>query len=147
MTGVSGGLERVIDDVNHLDNTVNSCGKRQVCEAMSVVQVIERSDGSLHLEKGFLRQAVDTAADVIFELSRPFLEAAGLGRVARREVSFTDLLVDIIDSAIIGVTRLVAGRRLSRQLEEISPVTSLLSSVGSVVPKEYYGKYVSECDQ
>ena len=143
MTGVSGGLERVIDDVNHLDNTVNSCGKRQVCEAMSVVQVIERSDGSLHLEKGFLRQAVDTAADVIFELSRPFLEAAGLGRVARREVSFTDLLVDIIDSAIIGVTRLVAGRRLSRQLEEISPVASLIEPVSTalgLIPKQFYGK-------
>ena len=136
-------MERVIDDVNHLDNTVNSCGKRQVCEAMSVVQVIERSDGSLHLEKGFLRQAVDTAADVIFELSRPFLEAAGLGRVARREVSFTDLLVDIIDSAIIGVTRLVAGRRLSRQLEEISPVASLIEPVSTalgLIPKQFYGK-------
>ena len=136
-------MERVIDDVNHLDNTVNSCGKRQVCEAMSVVQVIERSDGSLYLEKGFLRQAVDTAADVIFELSRPFLEAAGLGRVARREVSFTELLVDIIDSAIIGVTRMVAGRRLSRQLEEISPVSSLIEPVSSalgLIPKQFYGK-------
>lgn len=133
----------MIDDVNHLDNTVNSCGKRQVCEAMSVVEVIERSDGSLHLQKGFLRQAVDAAGDVIFQLARPLLEAAGLGRVARREVSFTDLLVDVIDSAIIGVTRLLAGRRLARQLEEFSPVLSLVEPVSSalgLIPKHFYGK-------
>ena len=133
----------MIDDVNHLDNTVNSCGKRQVCEAMSVVEVIERSDGSLHLQKGFLRQAVDAAGDVIFQLARPLLEAAGLGRVARREVSFTDLLVDVIDSAIIGVTRLLAGRRLARQLEEFSPVLTLVEPVSSVlrlIPKHFYGK-------
>merc|ERR1711981_686680 len=61
-----GGLERVIDDVNGLDNTVNSCGKRQICEAMSLGQVIERSDGSLEVEKGLLRQAVDSAGDVLF---------------------------------------------------------------------------------
>ena len=123
----------MIDDVNHLDNTVNSCGKRQVCEAMSVVEVIERSDGSLHLQKGFLRQAVDAAGDVIFQLARPLLEAAGLGRVARREVSFTDLLVDVIDSAIIGVTRLLAGRRLARQLEEFGPVANIIEVVKPVV--------------
>ena len=144
MTRVSGGLEQVIDRVNNLDsNTVNSCGKRHVCDAMSVVRVVERSDGSLHLEKGYLRQVVDTAADVIFELSRPFLEAAGLGRVARREVSFTDLLVDIIDSAIIGVTRVLAGRRFSRQLEEFSPFLTFVEPVSNVlrlIPKHFYGK-------
>ena len=143
MTCLSGGMERVINKVNNLDNTVNSCGKRHICEAMSVVRVTERSDGSQQVEKGYLRQAVDTVADIIFELSRPFLEVAGLGRVARREVSFTELLVDIIDSAIIGVTRMVAGRRLSRQLEEISPVTSLIEPVSSalgLIPKQFYGK-------
>ena len=143
MTCLLGGLERVINKVNNLDNTVNSCGKRHICDAMSVVRVTERSDGSQQVEKGYLRQIVDTAADVIFELSRPFLEVAGLGRVARREVSFTELLVDIIDSAIIGVTRMVAGRRLSRQLEEISPVSSLIEPVSSalgLIPKQFYGK-------
>merc|ERR1719400_1684328 len=67
-----GGFERVINDVNTLDNTVNSCGKRQVCEAMSLGEVIERSDGSLEQEAGLLRQAVDTAGEFIFLLARPF---------------------------------------------------------------------------
>ena len=130
----------MIDNVNHLDNTVNSCGKRQICEAMSLGQVIERSDGSLELEKGFLRQAVDSAGDVLFELARPFLEGFGMGRVARREVTFTEFLVDIMDSAIIGVSRLLGGRALSRQLEVISPVKTVISTVGSQLTKDYYGK-------
>ena len=133
----------MIDDVNHLDNTVNSCGKRQVCEAMSLGQVIERSDGSLEQEAGLLRQAVDTAGEVIFQLARPFMEAAGLGRVARREQSVTEFLVDIIDSAIIGVTRVLAGRRFSRQLEEFSPFLTFVEPVSNVlrlIPKHFYGK-------
>ena len=129
--------------MNTLDNTVNSCGKRQVCEAMSLGEVIERSDGSLLQEAGLLRQAVDTAGEVVFQLARPFMEAVGLGRVARREQSVTEFLVDIIDSAIIGLTRVLAGRRLSRQLEEFSPVLSLVEPVSNVlrlIPKHFYGK-------
>ena len=129
--------------MNTLDNTVNSCGKRQVCEAMSLGEVIERSDGSLLQEAGLLRQAVDTAGEVVFQLARPFMEAVGLGRVARREQSVTEFLVDIIDSAIIGLTRVLAGRRLSRQLEEFSPVLSIVEPVSNVlrlIPKHFYGK-------
>ena len=129
--------------MNTLDNTVNSCGKRQVCEAMSLGEVIERSDGSLLQEAGLLRQAVDTAGEVVFQLARPFMEAVGLGRVARREQSVTEFLVDIIDSAIIGLTRVLAGRRLSRQLEEFSPVLSIIEPVSNVlrlIPKHFYGK-------
>ena len=132
-----------MNDINTLDNTVNSCGKRQVCEAMSLGEVIERSDGSLLQEAGLLRQAVDTAWEVVFQLARPFLEAAGLGRVARREQSVTEFLIDLIDSAIIGVTRVLAGRRLSRQLEEFSPVLSIVEPVSNVlrlIPTHFYGK-------
>ena len=132
-----------MNDINTLDNTVNSCGKRQVCEAMSLGEVIERSDGSLLQEAGLLRQAVDTAGEVVFQLARPFMEAAGLGRVARREQSVTEFLIDLIDSAIIGVTRVLAGRRLSRQLEEFSPVLSIVEPVSNVlrlIPKHFYGK-------
>ena len=132
-----------MNDINTLDNTVNSCGKRQVCEAMSLGEVIERSDGSLLQEAGLLRQAVDTAGEVVFQLARPFMEAAGLGRVARREQSVTEFLIDLIDSAIIGVTRVLAGRRLSRQLEEFSPVLTLIEPVSNVlrvIPKHFYGK-------
>ena len=132
-----------MNDINTLDNTVNSCGKRQVCEAMSLGEVIERSDGSLLQEAGLLRQAVDTAGEVVFQLARPFMEAAGLGRVARREQSVTEFLVDLIDSAIIGVTRVLAGRRLSRQLEEFSPVLSIVEPVSNVlrlIPSHFYGK-------
>ena len=105
MPAFPGGFERVIDDINTLDYTVNSCGKRLVCEAMSPGELIERSDGSLSQESGLLRQAVDTGVEVVFQLARPFMEAVGLGRVARREQSVTEFLVDFIDSAIIGVTR------------------------------------------
>ena len=129
-----------MDNVNTLDDTVNSCGKRRVCESMSLGQVIERSDGSLGREKGFLRQAVDSALDAVFEVVRPFLGIFGLGRVARREVTFTEFLVDIMDSAIIGVSRLLGGRALSRQLEVISPVKTIISTVGSQLTKDYYGK-------
>ena len=129
-----------MDEIDTLDNTVNSCGKRQICESMSLGQVIERSDGSLGREKGFLRQAVDSALDAVFEVARPFLGIFGSGRVARREVTFTEFLVDIMDSAIIGVSRLLGGRALSRQLEVISPVKTIISTVGSQLTKDYYGK-------
>merc|ERR1711892_117761 len=69
-----GGLERVIDNVHMLDDKHLSCGKRQVCEAMSIGAAIERSDGSFDFEKGFLRQIVDGTGEVIFDIARPFLE-------------------------------------------------------------------------
>ena len=68
---------------------------------------------------------------------------AGLGRVARREQSVSEFLVDMIDSAIIGVTRVLAGRRLSRQLEEFSPFLTLVEPATNVlrlIPKHFYGK-------
>ena len=52
-------------------------------------------------------------------------------------------LVDMLDSAIISVTRFLGGRRLSRQLELISPVASLAEPVIgalSLIPRSYYGK-------
>ena len=66
-----------------------------------------------------------------------------MGRVARREVSMTQFLVDMVDSVIIEFTRVLAGRRLSRQLEQISPVGALIEPVSTVlglIPKSYYGK-------
>ena len=110
---------------------------------MSIGNAIERSDGSLEVQRGFLRQVVDTAGDALFELSKPLMEAVGLGRVARQEQSFTSFLVDMVDSFIIEVTRVVAGRRVSRQLETISPVASFLHpaiAIASAIPKAYYGK-------
>ena len=110
---------------------------------MSPGELIERSDGSLSQESGLLRQAVDTGVEVVFQLARPFMEAVGLGRVARREQSVTEFLVDFIDSAIIGVTRVLAGRRLSRQLEEFSPFLTFVEPVSNVlrlIPKHFYGK-------
>merc|ERR1712156_18372 len=137
-----GGLERVIDGFHALDDKNLSCGKRQVCEAMSLGVAIERSDGSLDFEKGFLRQFVDGAGEVVFDIVKPFLEAVGLGRVARREGSFTSFLVDMIDSAIIGITRVLAGRRFSRQIEAVSPVASLVEPASAIlraIPVSYYG--------
>jgi len=140
-----GGLERVLDKAQDLDTQHLSCGKRQICEAMSIGNAIERSDGSLEVQRGFLRQVVDTAGDALFELSKPLMEAVGLGRVARQEQSFTSFLVDMVDSFIIEVTRVVAGRRVSRQLETISPVASFLHpaiAIASAIPKAYYGNII-----
>merc|ERR1712106_595753 len=137
-----GGLERVIDGFHHLDDKHLSCGKRQVCEAFSLGAAIERSDGSFDFEKGFLRQIVDGTGEVIFDIARPFLEVFGMGRIARGEVSFTSFLIDMIDSAIIGITRVLAGRRFSRQLEAASPVAALIDPAVAIlrhIPKSYYG--------
>jgi len=139
---VIGGVQRVLDGFHNLDDRHLSCGKRQLCDAMSIGSAIERSDGSIGFEKGFLRQAVDGAGEAVFDMVRPLLEAFGLGRVARREVSFTTFLVDMLDSAIIGITRVLAGRRLSRQLEAVSPVATFLepaANLFSLIPKSYYG--------
>lgn len=49
----------------------------------------------------------------------------------------------MLDSAIISMTRFLGGRRLSRQLELISPVASLVEPVTNVlglIPRSYYGK-------
>ena len=119
------------------------CGKRQLCESMSLGSQIARSDGSLDFQKGFLRAGVDVALDALFDVAKPFLEVFGMGSVARQEVSFTRFLVDMLDSAIISVTRFLGGRRLSRQLELISPVATLAEPVANVlglIPKSYYGK-------
>ena len=139
---VTGGLERVIDDASNIDDSHLSCGKRQLCEAMSLGSAIARSDGGFDYEKGFLRQAVDAAGEALFEVSKPFMEVFGMGRVARREVSFTQFLVDMVDSVIIEFIRVMAGRRLARQLEVISPVATVVKPVIDVLgllPKSYYG--------
>ena len=45
----------------------------------------------------------------------------------------TQFLVDMVDSVIIEFTRVLAGRRLSRQLEQISPVGALIEPVSTVL--------------
>eukprot|EP00092_Neocalanus_flemingeri_P001801 GFUD01001920.1.p1 GENE.GFUD01001920.1~~GFUD01001920.1.p1 ORF type:complete len:554 (-),score=124.25 GFUD01001920.1:32-1693(-) len=138
-----GGFERMVDGLHQLDDKHLSCGKRQVCEAFSVGAAIERSDGTFDFEKGLLRKIVDGTGEVIFDIARPFLETFGLGRVARREVSFTSFLIDMLDSAIIGISRVLAGRRFSRQIEAASPVASFLiepaSAILRAIPTTYYG--------
>ena len=86
---VLGGLGKVMDDFQNLDNNLKGCGKRQLCEAMSLGSQIARSDGTFGFQKGFLRQGVDAALDALFEVAKPFMEVFGLGSVARQEVSFT----------------------------------------------------------
>ena len=110
---------------------------------MSLGAAIARSDGTFDVEKGFLRHAVDAAGDVLFEVAKPFMEAFGMSRVARQEVSFTQFLIEMVDGVIIEATRILAGRRLARQIEEFSPVATLVEPVTNVlglIPKSYYGK-------
>jgi len=140
-----GGLGKVMDDFQNLDNNLKGCGKRQLCEAMSLGSQIARSDGTFGFQKGFLRHGVDAALDALFDVAKPFMEVFGMGSVARQEVSFTRFLVDMLDSAIISMTRFLGGRRLSRQLELISPVASLVEPVTNVlglIPRSYYGNVI-----
>lgn len=140
---ILGGFERVLNDASDLDDKHLHCANRQICEGMSLGAAIARSDGTFDQEKGFLRHAVDAAGDVLFEIAKPFMEVFGMSRVARQEVSFTDFLIEMVDGMIIEATRILAGRRLARQIEEFSPVATLVEPVSNVlrlIPKSYYGK-------
>ena len=89
MSLVLGGLGKVMDDFQNLDNNLKGCGKRQLCEAMSLGSQIARSDGTYGFQKGFLRHGVDASLGALFEVAKPFMEVFGMGSVARHEVSFT----------------------------------------------------------
>ena len=92
-----------MDDFQNLDNNLKGCGKRQLCEAMSLGSQIARSDGTFGFQKGFLRHGVDAALDALFDVAKPFMEVFGMGSVARQEVSFTRsgfIWLDLIYSTI-----------------------------------------------
>jgi len=142
----AGGVQTVLDNVYQLDNTFNACGLRGVCKGMSLGPPILRRDGSFGPEyKGFLRKIVDGVGEVIFDSFSPLLEVIGLGQVARREVSLTHFVIDILDSMIIGLSRALGGRRLSRQLAENrqtigSPILAFVKPVVDVfsgIPAPY----------
>ena len=140
---MTGGVERVLNDASDLDDKHLNCANRQICEGMSLGNAIARSDGTFDVETGFLRHAVDAAGDVLFEIAKPFMEVLGMTRLARREVSFSEFLIEMVDFTIIEFTRVLAGRRIARQIEEFSPVASLIEPVSNVlglIPKSYYGK-------
>merc|ERR1712180_8075 len=140
-----GGLYSMMDKFHNFDTSHLACGERAVCHGMSLTAVRRRSDGTEVFEKGFLRQLVDGAGNILFDLAKPLMEVIGLGRVARNEVSFGSFLIQMFDSAIISVTRLLGGRRVSRQFEEFSPVLSAVNPVLSVldkIPKAYIGNLV-----
>ena len=59
---------------------------------MSATAVLRR-DGTTVLEKGVLRQVVDTLGDVLFDMARPFLDLAGMGAVAREEVMTSRMVI------------------------------------------------------
>ena len=73
-------------------------------QATSLATVVRR-DGSTVVEAGILRQAIDGVGNALFDLARPLLEVIGLGAVAREELSFTDFMINMVDSAIVSVTR------------------------------------------
>lgn len=136
-----GGFQTVVDRIYKFDGKHLACGQRGLCHAMSLTSVTRR-DGTTGVEAGFLRQAVDSFGNVLFNLARPMMEAVGLGAVAREEVSFTNFLINMADSVIIEVTRVLAGRRVSRQFEEFSPVLTLVDPafrLARSVPKAYIG--------
>lgn len=139
-----GGFQTVVDSMYKFDGKHLACGQRGLCHAMSLTSVTRR-DGTTGVEAGILRQAVDGFGNVLFNLARPLMEAVGLGAVAREEVSFTNFLINMADSAIIEVTRVLAGRRVSRQFEEFSPVLTLVDPavrLASSIPKAYIGNMI-----
>jgi len=139
-----GGFQTVVDRIYGFDGKHLACGQRGLCHAMSLTSVTRR-DGTTGVEAGILRQAVDGFGNVLFNLARPLMEAVGLGAVAREEVSFTNFLINMADSVIIEVTRVLAGRRVSRQFEEFSPVLTLVDPavrLVSSIPKAYIGNMV-----
>jgi len=139
-----GGFQTVVDNMYKFDGKHLACGQRGLCHAMSLTSVTRR-DGTTGVEAGILRQAVDGFGNMLFHLARPLMEAVGLGAVAREEVSFTNFLINMADSVIIEVTRVLAGRRVSRQFEEFSPVLTLVDPavrLVSSIPKAYIGNMV-----
>jgi len=143
-TELLGGFQTVVDSMYKFDGKHLACGQRGLCHAMSLTSVTRR-DGTTGVEAGILRQAVDGFGNVLFNLARPLMEAVGLGAVAREEVSFTNFLINMADSAIIEVTRVLAGRRVSRQFEEFSPVLTLVDPavrLVSSIPKAYIGNMI-----
>jgi len=139
-----GGFQTVVDRVYGFDGKHLACGQRGLCHAMSLTSVTRR-DGTTGVEAGILRQAVDGFGNILFNLARPLMEAVGMGAVAREEVSFTNFLINMADSVIIEVTRVLAGRRVSRQFEEFSPVLTLVDPavrLASSIPKAYIGNMV-----
>merc|ERR1711936_1316079 len=139
-----GGFQTVVDKVYSFDGNHLACGQRGLCHAMSVTSVTRR-DGSVAVEAGILRQAVDGLGNMLFQLARPLMEAVGMGAVAREEVSFTNFLINMADSAIIEITRVLAGRRVSRQFEEFSPVLTVVDPAVrllSSIPKAYIGNMI-----
>lgn len=143
-TELLGGFQTVVDSMYKFDGKHLACGQRGLCHAMSLTSVTRR-DGTTGVEAGILRQAVDGFGNVLFNLARPLMEAVGLGAVAREEVSFTNFLINMADSAIIEVTRVLAGRRVSRQFEEFSPVLTLVDPAVrliSSIPKAYIGNMI-----
>merc|ERR1711953_250677 len=148
-----GGFQTVVDKVYSFDGNHLACGQRGLCHAMSLTSVTRR-DGSVAVEAGILRQAVDGLGNMLFQLARPLMEAVGMGAVAREEVSFTNFLINMADSAIIEITRVLAGRRVSRQFEEFSPVLTVVMRfldnekvdpavrLLSSIPKAYIGNMI-----
>jgi len=139
-----GGFQTVVDSMYNFDFQHSACGQRGLCHAMSLTSVTRR-DGTTGVEAGILRQAVDGFGNVLFNLARPLMEAVGLGAVAREEVSFTNFLINMADSVIIEVTRVLAGRRVSRQFEEFSPVLTLVDPavrLAGSIPKAYIGNMI-----
>lgn len=139
-----GGFQAVVDSMYKFDGNHLACGQRGLCHAMSLTSVTRR-DGTTGVEAGILRQAVDGFGNVLFNLARPLMEAVGLGAVAREEVSFTNFLINMADSVIIEFTRVLAGRRVSRQFEEFSPVLTLVDPAVRLargIPKAYIANMV-----
>jgi len=135
-----GGILTIVDKTHKLDDDHNACGLLAVCRGMSLGPTLRRSDGSLEVQKGFLRGIVDGIGEAMFKAIRPVLPLIGMSRVARQEITFATFIIDLLDSAIIGLGRIIGGRRLVRQFEAVSPVLSFIGPaiqfVGAI-PKPY----------
>merc|ERR1711976_595005 len=81
-----GGLERVIDDVSNLDDRHLSCGKRQVCEAMSLGQALERNDERISMKDLRLEEQLFIERMMLYEKMKNAPED-GLNAIKRKATS------------------------------------------------------------
>ena len=132
-----GGFNSVVDRMDRLDSGHGTCGQKRVCEMFSE-NVIERSDG-LAVDKGIMRHVIDGSLDFVFQAFMPVFDFMGLGPVARKEIYLSDYLIDSIDQLIVSVTRFLAGRSASRQLEETGLLRAAVAAIPTPVRVGYYG--------
>ena len=126
------GFGSVMHRIHELDAGHVSCGHRTLCEAFQV-RYTARDDGGYDVHTGILRDVVDSLGSAVMDMLAPFMNYVGLGAVARREVTWTDFVIDFLDEAIYVAGQVLGGRRWARQsFVAASPIRAIVSALPEV---------------